>query len=108
DARSHRCRQKETIAWDTTRRDSKGIWSVKRFVWEPVARNDLRRLDRTTAMRILLTLTQYGKTGAGDVKALTDRGGLYRLRVGKWRVFFDLDDPDEIRIHGIDNRGETY
>jgi mRNA-degrading endonuclease RelE of RelBE toxin-antitoxin system len=39
---------------------------------------------------------------------LTDRDGLYRLRVGKWRLFFDLDSPDTVRIHGIDNRGQAY
>ena len=77
-------------------------------VWDPAARADLRRIDRDTAMRILLALTRYGKTGEGDVKMLTDREGLYRLRVGKWRVFFSLDAPDTIRIHGIDNRGQAY
>jgi len=81
---------------------------VKRFVWEPAARSDLRRLDRETAMRILLALTRYGSVGDGNVKRLTDREGLYRLRVGKWRIFFDLDSPDVVRVHGIDNRGEAY
>jgi mRNA interferase RelE/StbE len=79
-----------------------------KFIWEPAARADLRRLDRDTAMRILLALTRYGETGEGDVKRLTDREGLCRLRVGKWRVFFDLDMPGAARIHGIDNRGEAY
>jgi mRNA-degrading endonuclease RelE of RelBE toxin-antitoxin system len=59
-------------------------------------------------MRILHALSRYGETGDGDVKLLTDRAGLYRLRVGKWRVFFDLDSPATIRIHGIDNRGQAY
>jgi mRNA interferase RelE/StbE len=81
---------------------------MKSFLWEPAARADLRKLDRETAMRILLTLTRYGNTGEGDVKLLTDRDGLYRLRVGKWRLFFDLDSPDTVRIHGIDNRGRAY
>ena len=53
-------------------------------------------------MRILHALTRYGDTGEGDVKMLTDRDGLYRLRVGKWRVFFDLDEPGAVRIHRID------
>ena len=79
-----------------------------KFIWEPAARADLRRLDRDTAMRILLALTRYGETGEGDVKRLTDREGLCRLRVGKWRVFFDSDVPDTARIHGIDNRGQAY
>ena len=81
---------------------------MKSFLWEPAARADLRKLDRQTAMRILLTLTRYGNTGEGDVKMLTDRDGLYRLRVGKWRLFFDLVSPDTVRIHGIDNRGQAY
>jgi mRNA interferase RelE/StbE len=81
---------------------------MKSFLWEPAARADLRKLDRETAMRILLTLTRYGNTGEGDVKMLTDRDGLYRLRVGKWRLFFDLDSPNTVRIHGIDNRGRAY
>jgi mRNA interferase RelE/StbE len=81
---------------------------MKSFLWEPAARADLRKLDRETAMRILLTLTRYGNTGEGDVKLLTDRDGLYRLRVGKWRLFFDVDSPDTVRIHGIDNRGQAY
>ena len=78
------------------------------FVWEPAARADLRRLDRDTAMRILNALTRYGQVGEGDVKPFTDRDGLYRLRVGKWRVFFDRDTADVTRIHGIDNRGQAY
>jgi hypothetical protein len=41
-------------------------------------------------MRILLALPHYGETGEGDVKRLTDREGLYRLRVEKWRVFSTL------------------
>ena len=81
---------------------------MKCFVWEPSARADLRRLDRDTAMRILLALTRYGQSGEGDARLLTDREGLYRFRIGKWRVFFDLDTPDTARIHGIDNRGQAY
>lgn len=81
---------------------------MKRFLWDAAARADLRRLDRDIAMRILLALTRYGQSGEGDVKALTDREGLYRLRVGKWRVFFDLEGPDGIRVRGIDNRGQAY
>jgi len=65
-------------------------------------------MDRDIAMRIPVALTRYAEHGEGDVKQLTDREGLYRLRVGKWRVFFDRDTPDTARIHGIDNRGQAY
>ena len=79
-----------------------------KFEWEPAARADLRRLDRDAAMRILLALTRFAETSEGDVKRLTDREGLYRLRVGKWRVFFDMDTTGTARIHGVDNRGQAY
>lgn len=29
-----------------------------RFVWDPAARADLRRIDRDTAVRVLLALTR--------------------------------------------------
>jgi len=80
---------------------------VKKFVWDPAARADLRRIDRENAMRIFLALTYYGETSEGDVKMLTDREGLFRLRVGKWRIFFDLE-ADVVHIRGIDNRGQAY
>ena len=80
----------------------------RRIIWDPAARTDLRRLDRDIAMRILLALTRYNETGEGDVKMLTDREGLYRIRVGKWRVFFSLEAPNAVRINGIDNRGQAY
>lgn len=78
-----------------------------KFVWDPAARADLRSLDRDAAIRILLTLTRYGQSGEGDVKRLTDREGLRRLRVGEWCVFFDLDVTGTARIHGLDNRGQA-
>jgi mRNA interferase RelE/StbE len=81
---------------------------VKAFRWRPAARADLQRINRETALRILQALTRYGDTGEGDVKVLTDSGGLYRLRVGKWRVFFDLDEPGAVQIQRIDNRGQAY
>jgi mRNA interferase RelE/StbE len=71
---------------------------LKAFLWKPAARAELRRLDRETAMRILLAITRYGSTGEGDVRTLTDRDGLYRLRVGKWRIVFDLDIPIQFRF----------
>ncbi len=42
-----------------------------KFVWPESARAELRAIDRDAAGRILRALTQYGESGAGDVKALT-------------------------------------
>jgi mRNA-degrading endonuclease RelE of RelBE toxin-antitoxin system len=30
------------------------------------------------------------------------------LRVGKWRIFFHLDDPGAVSVFRIDNRGQAY
>ncbi len=40
------------------------------FVWASSARTELRRIERETAMRILIALTRFAETGEGDVKAL--------------------------------------
>jgi mRNA-degrading endonuclease RelE of RelBE toxin-antitoxin system len=69
---------------------------------------DLTRCDRVVQARIDAALVRYAATGYGDVKSLKDRPGEFRLRVGKWRIFFFLDPPDVIRVIGIDNRGEAY
>jgi len=59
------------------------------FVWATSARAELRRVERTTAMRILIALTRYAETGEGDIKALEGKfTGVHRLRVGDWRVRF--------------------
>ncbi len=42
-----------------------------KFIWLESARNDLRAVERAMANRILLSLTDYGKFGVGDVKKLT-------------------------------------
>ena len=81
---------------------------IRRLVFRPAAVRDLQRLDRIVQARIDAALVRYAATGYGDVKSLKDRPGEFRLRVGKWRVFFSLTPPDLVRVLGIDNRGEAY
>ena len=38
-----------------------------KFVWPESPRADLRAIGREAAVRILLALTHYGESGAGDV-----------------------------------------
>lgn len=81
---------------------------IRRVVFRPSAVRDFARLDRTVQARVDAALVRYAATGHGDVKNLKDRPGQMRLRVGKWRIFFNLESPDVIRVFGIDNRGEAY
>jgi mRNA interferase RelE/StbE len=83
---------------------------VKRLLlYKPAAQRELDRMDRSDAERILHALELFAATGHGDIKALKGAlKGRYRLRVGKWRAFFGLDQPSTIVVSNIDNRGQSY
>jgi mRNA interferase RelE/StbE len=80
----------------------------RQIVFRPAAVRDFENLDRVVQARIDAALSRFAATGHGDVKALKGRPGEFRLRVGKWRIFFLLDSPHIVRVLGIDNRGEAY
>ena len=45
----------------------------------------------------------------GDIKPLKDQGKLMRLRVGTYRVIFEVNHTEKIvYILTIDNRGDVY
>jgi len=52
-----------------------------KFVWPESSRAELRAIDRQAAVRILLALTEYGESAAGDVRAL----------VGQWQGHFGFE-----------------
>jgi mRNA interferase RelE/StbE len=79
-----------------------------KFTWPESARNELRAIDRQTAIRILHALSEYGDSGVGDVRALTGAWqGHLRLRVGDYRVIFTLE-KDEIIVIRVRHRSESY
>jgi mRNA interferase RelE/StbE len=78
------------------------------FTWPESARSELRAVDRESAMRILLALTRYGESGEGDLKALSGEwDGYFRLRVGDFRVIFQLAS-DEMIILRVRHRSDVY
>ena len=69
----------------------------------------LRRMDRTTAKRIIAKIEQLAADPAslGDnVRALKGGAGLMRLRVGDWRVIYR--DGVVLAILRIAPRGSAY
>jgi mRNA interferase RelE/StbE len=79
-----------------------------RIEWLAEARTDVRRLDRSTAMRIFDGILHYARSGGGDVEPLHgDMAGFLRLRIGDYRVLFHLED-DVVRIFGVRHRSEAY
>jgi len=81
---------------------------MKLIDWTPPARADVRRIDRTTAMRILTTLHRFAETGEGDIKKLQGDSGELRLRVGDYRVRFNEEPPGTILVHSVLHRSEAY
>jgi len=83
---------------------------VKRvLVFRPSAQRELTRMERSEAGRVINGLEEFAATGRGDVKALKGPlKGLFRLRIGKWRVFFKLDEPGVVSVIDVDNRGQAY
>jgi mRNA interferase RelE/StbE len=80
-----------------------------RIEWLDEARADVRRLDRTTALRIFDGILHYARSGGGgDVTALQgDMAGGFRLRHGDYRVLFTLEG-NTMRIFGVRHRSEAY
>jgi mRNA interferase RelE/StbE len=67
------------------------------FRFTTAAQRRLRALSRPDAMRILTALTALGDDPYGqdaDVKKLTGPSGLYRLRVGSYRVAYQINDGE--------------
>ncbi|MFI6583485.1 type II toxin-antitoxin system RelE/ParE family toxin [Embleya sp. NPDC050493] len=63
------------------------------------AQRQLRAIDRPAAMRILAALTALGDDpyrDDADIKKLTGRSGLYRLRVGNYRIAYQVRDGELI------------
>jgi mRNA-degrading endonuclease RelE of RelBE toxin-antitoxin system len=83
---------------------------VKRLlVYKPAAQRELANMDRSDATRIIQALEAFAADGRGDVKALKGTlKGRYRLRIGKWRAFFNLAQPGNVVVTDVDNGGQAY
>ena len=81
---------------------------MKRIVWTEPAKADIRRLDKSKAMRILSALHRFAESGTGDVKALRGEWEELRLRIGDYRLFFVHSPADTIEVRRILHRKEAY
>lgn len=82
------------------------------FRFTATAQRQLRALDRTSAMRILTALTRLGDDPYredADAKKLAGQEGLYRLRVGDFRVAYQIDNGQLIvLVVKVGNRRDVY
>ena len=80
---------------------------MSKFIWTDRAKEQLRAIDREQALEILHALTSYADSGHGDIKKLKGSGDL-RLRVGDYRVRFEVPEEDTYRILRVAHRKQAY
>lgn len=82
------------------------------FRFTAAAQRRLRDIDRLDAMRILTALTALGDDPYredADVKKLAGPSGLFRLRVGNYRVAYQINDGElVILVVKVGNRRDVY
>lgn len=76
--------------------------------FKPQAQKDLHRLSKTESTRVLDALLKLQDNLSGDVKRLTNFAPEYRLRVGNYRVLFEIEDGDRIVVYAVRHRRDTY
>ncbi|MCP4168493.1 MAG: type II toxin-antitoxin system RelE/ParE family toxin [Chloroflexi bacterium] len=75
--------------------------------FKPGAVKDIRSIDRQQVRRILIKVELMSHDLQGDIKRLTDFTPEYRLRVGDYRVLFEIDD-ESIVIYRVRHRRDAY
>ena len=75
---------------------------------KPRATKDLRKISKEQASRIADALEDVADGMKGDVKRLTNFTPEYRLRVGDYRVLFEIEDNSRIVVYRVRHRREAY
>lgn len=77
----------------------------------PEAADDLRRLDKPVAQRVMRRLRWLSENlGTVEPESLTGEWrGLFKLRVGSYRVLYTLDEDEKaITVHLLGHRRDIY
>jgi mRNA interferase RelE/StbE len=75
--------------------------------FKPRAVKDLKGLPKSAQRRILASIEGLRNDLAGDVKRLTDFTPEYRLRVGDYRVLFEVEESTVV-VYRILHRKDAY
>ncbi len=75
--------------------------------FKPGALRDLQSLAKLEADRILARLERMRRDLLGDVKKLTGFTPEYRLRVGDYRVLFELEG-NRVVVYRVVHRRDAY
>jgi mRNA interferase RelE/StbE len=75
---------------------------------KPRPSKDLRRIPREHGSRIADALEDLADGLKGDVKRLTNFTPEYRLRVGDYRVLFEVENNSRIVVYRVRHRRDAY
>jgi mRNA interferase RelE/StbE len=78
-----------------------------RLSFKPKAIKDLQAIDLRDRARIFEKAEAMQDNLAGDIKKLTNFTPEYRLRVGNYRVLFEIED-NEIVVYRVRHRKDIY
>ena len=73
----------------------------------PKAVKDLKVFPKTQVQKIITAINGLEKDLVGDIKRLTNHTPEYRLRVGNYRVLFEVEDTRVI-IYRVLDRKDAY
>jgi len=73
----------------------------------PKAIKDLKCLPKSEAQKIIAKLQSLENGLTGDIKKLTNFSPEYRLRVGNYRVLFEIEGS-KIAVYRVKHRKEVY
>lgn len=75
--------------------------------FKPRALKDLKSIDASEARRIITKVEALRNDLSGDVKRLTNFTPEFRLRVGDYRVLFEVEG-DTVIIYRVRHRRDAY
>lgn len=85
--------------------------TVYQVIILPKAFEDLSKIDKAVVNRITDKLT-WSSENIENMTPLSLKGdfsGLYKLKVGDWRIIYDIDHKKKvITVHKIGHRKEIY
>jgi mRNA interferase RelE/StbE len=82
-------------------------WLMYRIIFTPRALKDLKKLPPNIRARIVSRIEALGDNLKGDVKRLRHHQPEYRLRVGVYRVLFELESGT-VTIYRVQHRKDAY
>ena len=80
---------------------------IYQIEFKPRALKDLRAIDKGEARRVIEKVEALENDLAGDIKRLTDFTPEYRLRVGSYRVLFEVEGV-KVVIYRVRHRKDAY